>query len=151
MYLSFFEPDTTFKCLNEVLLLANPAFDQCFRDEVSSGLKKDITFIVDNGPQERPSNALVQMCMIRLLQLLKLHRICQVSFAEYHSKRNFVERVHAEENRVLTKHGPFNSHGVHANVSVGSTEHRENMEHMAKEVIECIQTGRFGKKTVTLL
>ncbi len=35
-------------------------------------------------------------------------QVKQVSF-EYHSKRNFVERVHAEENRVLSKHGPIKS------------------------------------------
>lgn len=36
-----------------------------------------------------------------LFECLKLHKLTQVSFAEYHSKRNYVERVHAEENRVL--------------------------------------------------
>ncbi len=145
--LSFFEPESTFKCMNEILLLlANPALDHFFRDRVTGGLKKELTFVVDNGPQEKPSNPLVQMCMARLLKLLKLHRICQISFAEYHSKRNFVERVHAEENRVLSKHGPFNSHEVHHRpvTVVGSTDHRDNMEHMADEVLKCLQTATFG-------
>ena len=44
--------------------------------------------------------SLVQMCLARLLKFLKLDKACQTSFAEYHSKRNFVERAHAEENRV---------------------------------------------------
>ena len=47
--LSFFEPDTTFKCMNEIfLLLANPALDHLFRDTVTGGLKKEFTFVVDN-------------------------------------------------------------------------------------------------------
>ena len=144
IYLSFFEP---FKCMNEIfLLLVNPAFDHYFRDIQHGGLKKDFIFVVDNGPQEKPSNPLVQMCLVHLLKFLKLHRITQVSFAEYHSKRNFVERVHAEENRVLSKHGPFSSHTVHKNVVIGSREHRENIENMAEDVINCIKTAQFGKK-----
>ena len=47
--------------------------------------------MVDNGPAEQPNNAMVQMCLVRLLTFLKLKKITQVSFAEYHSKRNFVE------------------------------------------------------------
>lgn len=99
LYLSFFEPDTTFKCMNEIFhLLANPCLDHHFRDEETGQLKKEFIFLVDNGPQEKPSSPLVQMCMARLMGLLKLHKISQLSFAEYHSKRNFVERVHSEEN-----------------------------------------------------
>lgn len=105
-------------------------------------------FIVDNGPQEKPSSPLVQMCMARLMGLLKLHKISQLSFAEYHSKRNFVERVHSEENRVLSKHGPFNSHAIHQIAEIGSSTHKENMEHMAGEVCKCISTGRFGGKSM---
>ena len=56
---------------------------------------------------EMPSSPLVKMCLIRLLQILQLRRATQASFAEYHSKQNFVERVHAAENEVLSKHGPF--------------------------------------------
>lgn len=99
LYLSFFEADTTFKCMNEIfLLLADPGLDTHFRDKVTGELKKEFVFIVDNGPQEKPANALVKMCMARLMRFLKLHRVVQVSFAEYNSKRNFVERVHSEEN-----------------------------------------------------
>ena len=74
------------------------------------------------------------MSIVRLLNFLKLDKVTQVSFAEYHSKRNFVERVHAEENRVLSKHGPFHSKPIHKNASVGSNEHMENMESVAEEV-----------------
>lgn len=149
LYLSFFEQDTTFKCLNEIfLLLDNPALDNYFRSTETNCMKKEFVFVVDNGPQERPSSPLVQMCMVRLLRLLKLDKITQVSFAEYNSKRNFVERVHAEENRALAKHGPFSSSIVHQNSVIGSKEHRENMECMAAEINECLQTAcaTFAKK-----
>lgn len=114
----FYEPDTAFKCLNEVLhLLTLPALDEFFRDKNTGKLKTEWTFVVDNGPAEQPSSPLVQMCLVRLLNFLKLHKIKQVSFAEYHSKRNFVERVHAEENTVLSKHGPFSSKVVYPKAS----------------------------------
>ncbi len=51
---------------------------------------------------------MVRMCLVRLLNYLRLNKITHVSFAEYHSKQNFVEHVHAEE----IKHGPFNSRSV---------------------------------------
>ena len=143
--LSFFEPDNTFKCLNEVfLLLSIFALDPFFRDRLTGKLKKEFTFVVDNGPAEQPNCPLVKMCLVRLLLFLDLHKITQVSFAEYHSKRNFVERVHAEENRVLSKHGPFSSTYVHKNATVGSVEHRDNMEEMAKRIQGCISSGTFG-------
>ena len=51
--------------MNELfLLLVHPAFDHYFRDKQSGVLKKDFIFVVDNGPQEKPSNPLVQMCMV---------------------------------------------------------------------------------------
>lgn len=57
LYLSFFEPDTTFKCMNEIFhLLANPNLDHLFRDGDTGKLKKGFVFIVDNDPQEKPSN-----------------------------------------------------------------------------------------------
>ena len=112
-------------------------------------------FVVDNGPAEQPCSPLVQMCLSRLLNLLKLDKICQTSFAEYHSKRNFVERAHAvenlvsspdhtwsgdetKENRVLSRYGPFSSTMVHQIKPPGSKEHVENMECVASEVVKCI-------------
>ena len=143
--ISFFEPDTTFKCLNEFLyLLTLPALDVFFRDPKTGNLKKQLVFVVDNGPAEQPSSHIVQMSIVRLLNFLKLDKVTQVSFAEYHSKRNFVERVHAEENRVLSKHGPFHSKPIHKNASVGSKEHMENMESVAEEVRRTIIQGSFG-------
>lgn len=66
-------------------------------------------FNVDNGPSEAPSNLLVQMLLVRFLKFLDLDKVTQRSFAEYLSKRNFVERVHTVENKVLSDHSHFNS------------------------------------------
>ena len=145
--LSFYEPETCFKCLNEVLyLLTLPALDDFFRDRNTGKLKKEWTFVVDNGPAEQPSSPMVRMCLARMVNFLKLQRITQVSFAEYHSKRNYVESVHAEENRVLSKHGPFNSTVAYPIASPGSKEHHINMERMADDVRQCISHGSFGSK-----
>ena len=145
LYLSFYEPETTFKCLNELLfMLTLSGLDAFFRSSATGNLKKEFVFIVDNGPSEQPSCPMVQMCLARLLLFLKLEKITQCSFAEYHSKRNYVERTHAEENRVLSKHGPFSSTKVHQTARVGTPNHRENMEAMALEVKECISTATFG-------
>ena len=75
-------------------------------------------------------------------------KVVQVSFTEYNSKRNFVERVHAEEYRVLSKHGPFHSKAVHGQAAAGSKEHLENMEQMAEAVRSCIAQGSFGSKSL---
>ena len=100
-----------------------------------------MVFVVDNGPTKQPSSHLAQMCLVRLLNFLQLDKLTQVSFAEYHSERNFVERVHAEENRVLSKHGPFDSKPLHKRATAGSKEHAENMESVAEEVRKCIVQG----------
>ena len=143
--LSFYEADTTFQCLNEICyLLTITELDAFFRDSSSGNLKKEFVFVVDNGPAEQPSSPLVKMCLARLMRFLKLDKICQMSFAEYHSKRNFVERAHAEENRVLARHGPFKSNAVYERVVAGTKEHKDNMEHMAEEVRKCLIEGSFG-------
>lgn len=147
--ISFYEPETTFKCLNEILyLLSLSELDVFFRDSRTQELKKEWVFVVDNGPAEQPNCFLVKMCLVRLLNFLKLDKICQVSFAEYHSKRNFVERVHAEENRVLSKHGPFTSTPIHQQAPPGTNKHKENMEHVADQVCNCIQQGSFGGRSL---
>ena len=53
----------------------------------------------------------MKMCLVRLAALFLKHKVAQVAFAEYHSMRNFVECVHAQENQALHKHGTFKSHG----------------------------------------
>ena len=127
-------------------LLTLPALDEFFRDENTGKLKAEWVFVVDNGPAEQPSSKLVQFCLVHLLNYLRTHNIVQVSFAEYHSKRNYVEPVHAEENRVLSKHGPFRSRVLYPQATPGSKEHKSNMERMADDVRACIIEGSFGSR-----
>ena len=96
------EPETTFRAMNEFLyLLTQPSLDSVFRNGKTGRLKSIFVFLVDNGHGEDPDSPLTQMCLARILSLLNLSKISQRSFAEYHSKRNFVERVHASENHYL--------------------------------------------------
>ena len=51
--LSFYEPETTFKYLNEIYhLLIISALYIFFRDHVTGKLMTEFTFVVDNGPAE---------------------------------------------------------------------------------------------------
>ena len=120
-----------------------------FRSQDDNELKQHIVNIVNNGPGEQPSSPLIQMLLVRLRRFLKFESILQVSYAEYHSKRNFVERVHAEENKALSRHGPFSSTNVHAKNKTNTKEHQENIEAMAKEVMECIRTASFGEQPIS--
>ena len=44
------------------------------------------------------------MCLVRFATLfLKLNQVAKVAFAEHHSMRNFVERVHAQENQAFSQ------------------------------------------------
>ena len=143
--LSYFEPETAFNCMNEIFyLMTLPQLDSYFRSPETGRLKDHFIFVVDNGPSEAPSNIAVQMCMTRLVNVLHLKKCVQVSFAEYHSKRNPAERPHAEENRMLSRHGPFQSDQVHQSVEPGSQEHKENMNKMAQDVISCFRGCTFG-------
>ena len=87
--------------------------------------------------------------MIRILLFLKLKKITQRAFAEYHSKRNFVERVHAAENEVLSRHGPFSSKQKYPNATVGTSAHRENIEEMAEDGTVCLKQARFDGHSLT--
>lgn len=147
--LSLTEPETVFRVFNELfLLMCIPSLDKFFCNQETGKLKEIMGFIVDNGPSEAPSNLLVQMLLVRLLNFLDLDKITQRSFAEYLSKRNFVECVHTVENKVLSDHGPFSCHWVHERASPGSKEHSKNMEYMANEVINCISKGIFNKQPI---
>lgn len=77
---------------------------------------------------------------------IEIEKISQRSFAEYNSKRNFVERVHAAENTALSRHGAFDSKQIHANPQPGTKEHLENMERMAEDVKNCLSQARFAGK-----
>ena len=147
--LSLSEPETVFRIFNELFyLMSIPSLDKFFRNPQTGKLKEVMGFIVDNGPSESPSSFLVQMLLVRFLKFLNLDKVTQRAFAEYLSKRNFVERVHAIENRALSGHGPFSSKAIHKTVSPGSQEHKENMEHMASEVIKCIGNAVYNKEPI---
>ena len=80
------------------------------------------------------------MLLVRVRRLLKLEQIIQVSFAEYHSKRNPVERVHAAHTKEQEKHGPFQVHELH----IDSEEHKSKMGEMREEVQGVLQVAKFG-------
>ena len=111
---------------------------ELFRNPSTGKLKDEIILVVDNGLSEQPSSPMVQMILVRLLKFLKLKIIVHVSFAEYHARRNFVERVRSIENFALSQHGPFDSKLVYKS--------KENMEAMAREVPECLNASQYPKK-----
>ena len=122
---------------NEILyMLTLPALDDLF----NTGKIKEWIFVVDNGPAEQPQSTL------RLLNFLNLHKITLVSFAEYHSKRNFVERIHVEENRTLSKHGPFDSRQVQSLASPGKKNTRSILKRCQKIFVSFLHTS-FGAKS----
>lgn len=149
--ISYFEPETVHRVFNEIfLLLRNPSLDHLFRNPDTGKLKKHFAFIVDNGPSEAPSNPLVQMWLVRLARVLKLKSITQKSFAEYHSKRNLVERVHAVQNHALSNE-QFSSKGIYSEYEKGDEKHKANMEHMAEEVRKCLASTQYGGKACTVM
>ena len=105
--LSHYEPETIFRSVNEFLyMITLPALDVCFRNHETGQFKETLVSIVDNGI-EKPRSPLVKMLLVRLRRILGLKAVVYVSFAEYHSKRNPVEHVHAVHTKELEKHGPF--------------------------------------------
>lgn len=142
--LSLYENETVFRSINEILyLMMLPHLDHYFRDLNTGKLKQSFVFVVDNGV-DMPRSPLVQMLLVRLLKYLGLKKICQVSFAKYHSKRNPVERVHAPEEKALSKHGPFESpkHDPH------TPEHKKEMETMAEEVRIVFGQAKFASQPI---
>ena len=135
--LSHFKPETFHRVFNELfVLLNNPALDHVFRNLNTKKLKENCVFIVHNGPSEAPASPLVRMWFVHLARLLQLKSVTQKSFAEYHSKRNLVEHVHAVHNHTLSNE-QFSSNGVHRDYEISDTSHQENMEHMAEKVKQC--------------
>ena len=125
--------------MNEFLyLLTKPSLDSVFHNSKTGRLKSIFVFLVDNGHGEDPDSPLTQMCLARILSLLHLSKISQRSFAEYHSKQNFVERVHESENLA------FNSKQIHPKAEAGNAQHLENMEKMADDVKDCLAQARFA-------
>ena len=150
--LSYFEESSSFRSLNEFFkLITLVDLDHIFKNRKTGTLKQEIVFLVDNGPAESPSSVLVQMLLERLRKFLKLKSVTQVTFSEYRSERNYVERVHEVENTVLSKHGPFSSTLIHSSCKTGGKMHHENMEAIAKEVADCLSQGNFGGKPLSSL
>lgn len=129
--------------------MENPGLDSKFRSTFTDRLKPNFSFIVDNGPGEAPSSWLVRMLLVRLLNYFNLDSVAQLSFAEYNSKMNFVERVHTKENLCLYAHGPFDTKTVHQNFKVGDEKHKANMEAMATEVVNCISQGKYSDHPIS--
>ena len=51
IYLSYYEPESVFRCFNELFfLMVQPSLDVFFRNPETGGLKENFVFIVDNGP-----------------------------------------------------------------------------------------------------
>lgn len=94
------------------------SFDSVFRNPQTGRLKEHFVFIVDNGPPEAPSSPMAALWLVRLARMLQLKCVTQKYFAEYHSKRNPVERVHAVHNSALSNE-VFSSHGVHDKHKIG--------------------------------
>ena len=146
--LLYFEPETARRAFNELfLLLANPALDQYFHNPETGKLKEHFIFVVDSGPCEASFHPMVKMWLARIANVLQLKSVTQKSFAEYHSKRNPVERVHAIENRTLLNK-VFSSTGVHKTYTKGDQQHKENMECMENEVANCLKAARYDGKSI---
>ena len=97
-------------------------------------------FVVDNGRSEASASPLVRMWLVRLARLLRLKSVSQKSFAEYHSKRNPMERVHAVYDHALSNE-QFSRKGVHDDYGIGDSRHHENenIQYMAGEVKQCLK------------
>ena len=117
---------------------------------VTGKLKEHFVFIVDNGRVEAPSSPVVAMWLVRLARILGLKYIAQKSFAEGHSKRNPVERVHAIHNSALSNE-VFSSHSVHEKHEIGDAKHHENMEFAVEEVSKCLRHTSFGGKPCVIM
>ncbi|CAH3163281.1 unnamed protein product [Porites lobata] len=111
-------------------------------------VKEVFIFVVDNGPSEAPASTIVQMLLARLVKFLNLDKAVQRSFAEYLSKRNFVERCHAAENKGLERHEPFSSKQINPFAVPGTDAHKENMEKMATDVRAAIDGTMFNKEPI---
>ena len=101
---------------------------------------------MDNGI-EKPRSPLVQMLLVRLQRLLRLKAVVQISFAEYHTKRNAVKRVHAVHTKELEKHGPFNV----PLLNVDMLEHETKIEEMSDSVLDVLKGAKFAGKYTTVM
>lgn len=147
--LSLYEPETVLRVFNEIFyLMSIPELDAFFRNPETLQVKEVFIFVVDNGPSEAPASNIVQMLLARLVKFLNLDKAVQRSFAEYLSKRNFVERCHAAENKALERHEPFSSKQINPSAVPGTEAHKENMGKMATDVRVAIDGTMFNKEPI---
>ena len=124
--LSFYKPETVLRVFNDIfLLMSHSESTEFFKNPKTGQLKEVFAFVVDNGPLEAPANLQVQMLLVRFLKFLNLDKATQRSFAEYLSKRNFVEREHALENTSFSIHEVSRGHKIHKHVDTVSFQHRK--------------------------
>ena len=84
--LSRYENEMVFGSINELLFLMTlPHLDSHFRDPSTGKLKQNFVFVVDNVV-DMPRSLLVGLLLTRLQRYLRIKKVTQVSFAEYHSK-----------------------------------------------------------------
>lgn len=83
------------------------------------------------------------MWLVHIARVLKLKSVSPKSFAEYHSKINPVESVHAAQNHTLSNE-QFSSKGIHSEYEKGDEKHKISMEHMADEVRKCQANTQYG-------
>ena len=70
--LSFYEPETVYRAVNEIYhLMAIPAMDDYFRVGVDGSLPDNMIFVVDNGSSEKPRSPMVRMSLVRMSRYLK--------------------------------------------------------------------------------
>lgn len=89
----------------------------------------------------------MQMLHVCLQRFLGLKAVVQMSFAEYHSKRNPVERVHTVHTKELEKHGPFNV----PILNVNTLEHETKIEEMGDSVLDVLKGAKFIGKYMTVM
>lgn len=81
---------------------------------------------------------------MRLGRFLGIKKVTQVSFAEYHSKRNPAESVHTSKEREFGKQGPF----VRVTKEPNTPEHKQAREGMAEQVCEVFSHAKFGGEPI---
>ena len=85
------------------------------------------------------------MCLVRLLNFLKLNKVTQISFAEYHSKRNLVEGY-------MPKRTVCFPNMAHLRASHSTIDQYQDLKntlriwrvYITEEVRKCIVQGSFG-------
>ncbi|CAG2257096.1 unnamed protein product [Mytilus edulis] len=114
--ISFFEPETVYRCFNELFhLLSIPALDIFFRNQETGNIRKKWIFVVDNGPSEAPASTVERPHASENLALSK--------HGPFKSAEIF----------------------PHKNAKPGTPKHLENMELMAEQVISCLRSAKFGQ------